>query len=521
MLILQHLSISGRCFFLIFYLMQKSHIYTFYFWLVTIGLVIAKILFTLRPEIDLFTEEAQYWLWSQNMAWHYYSKPPLVAVLNYISTAILGNTELGVRINAILCGVGLSWVTFLFGRHLYSPKVGFWSAMILQAMPMWWLASTFHMTDSSLTFFWALSIYLAYRGVEDGKKSWWIWAGIAAAFGLMAKMVMIFIFPFLLLYLLYTRSWKKQSNNYILFVLISMLGFIPALIWNWQNNFDTFKHLAALSGGGGKPEAFDTGKAIARFFEYLGGQLAMISVFLLPLFVAALRKVIQSKDQVKIYLLLPAMMSWAGFGLLSFSTSIEVNWPVFAYSSLAILMAAWVCEQSLTWQRIRNWGVGLSIGLPLLFLLPDFLFLKSISPIKKAEKSAFRRMAGYQPVADRLVSLQDSLGVEDAYVFSETYHMASELSFYLPEHPQTYMLNMGSRKNQFDLWPGLEQFVGKDRVGIFVSWNYGSPGEFADFQELIYEEELPITFRDEHIRVAKIQVWRRLEEFKPYLPDTY
>ena len=501
--------------------MQRSASYNLYFWIISLLLLIAKVLFTLRPEIDLFTEEAQYWLWSQNMAWHYYSKPPLVAVLNYLSTAILGNIELGVRINAILCGVGMSWITFLFGRHLYSPKVGFWAAMILQAMPMWWLASTFHMTDSALTFFWVLSVYLAYRGLEDGKKPWWIWAGVAAAFGLMAKMVMILIFPFLLLYLIYTKSWKAQSKNYILFVLITLLGFIPALIWNWQNNFDTFKHLAALSGGGGESKPFDAGKSFGQFFEYIGGQLAMISVFMLPLFVGAFRKTILSQDRVKVYLLLPAVMSWAGFALLSFLTSIEVNWPVFAYGSLAILMAAWVCNQSLTWQKIRNWGVGLSIGLPLFFLLPDFTFIKSIPAIKKAEKSAFRRMAGYEPLAARLVSLQDSLGVHDAYIFSETYHMASELSFYLPEHPQTYMLNMGSRKNQFDLWPGLEQFVGKDEVGIFVSWNYESPGEFADFQELIYEEELPITFRDEPLRVAKIQVWRKLETFNPYMPDTY
>lgn len=501
--------------------MQRTRSYSLYFWLITLALVIAKLLFTLRPEINLFTEEAQYWLWSKNLAWHYYSKPPLVAVLNFISTSIFGTTELGVRINAIILGVGMSWLVFVLGRHLYSPKVGFWAAMILQAMPMWWLASTFHMTDSSLSFFWLLGIYLAYRGLESGKMSWWLWAGIATAFGLMAKVVMILIFPFILFYLLYIRSWKEQRKNYMLFVLISLLGFIPALIWNWQNDFDTFKHLAALSGGGGKSEAFDFGKAIGRFFEYLGGQLAMISVFLIPVSIGAFRKALQLKNQQYVFLSLPAVMSWAGFAFLSFMTSIEVNWPVFAYSSLAILMASWVCEQSITWKKLRNWGVGLSIGLPLLFLLPDFTLLKSIAPIKKAEKSAFRRMSGYQPLADRLVALKDSLNIQHAYVFSETYHMASELSFYLPEHPQTYMLNMGARRNQFDLWTGLEQFVGKDQIGVFVSWNYDSPGEFAGFQELIYEEELPVFFREEPLRTAKIQFWRQLDEFTPYEPDTY
>lgn len=512
----------GGAFFYILYLMQKSPNYTLYLWLVTIGLVIAKILFTHRPEINLFTEEAQYWLWSQNMAWHYYSKPPMVAVLNYISTAILGNTEIGVRINAIAFGVGISWVTFIFGTYLFSKKVGFWSAMLLQAMPLWWLASTFHMTDTSLTFFWILSVYLAYRGIRERKMSWWALAGLATAFGLMAKMVMILMFPFLLFFLLYTKEWGIQKKYFLSYIMVSAIGFLPMLIWNWQNGFDTFKHLAALSGaGGGESTPFDVGKAAKQFFEYLGGQLAMVSVFLLPLFGGFLVKIKKYGESKFIYLLLPAALSWAGFAFLSLLTSIEVNWPVFAYSSLAILMAAWVSEQSLIWQKIRNWGVGLSIGLPLLFLLPDFTFLKSIPPIKKAEKSAFRRMAGYEPLAERLLVLRDSLGIADAYIFSETYHMASELSFYLPEHPQTYMLNMGARKNQFDLWPGLEQFVGKDDIGIFVSWNYDSPGEFADFHELIYEEELPINFRGESLRVAKIQVWRKLVEFNPYLPETY
>ncbi|UZD21959.1 ArnT family glycosyltransferase [Algoriphagus halophytocola] len=501
--------------------MQKTPNYTLYFWLVTFGMVLAKVLFTLRPEIDLFTEEAQYWLWSQNMAWHYYSKPPLVAVLNYLSTAVMGNTELGVRINAILCGAGMSWVVFLFGQRLYSPKVGFWAAMILQAMPLWWLASTFHMTDSALSFFWILAVYLAYRGIEESKLKYWVWAGMASALGLMAKMVMILIFPFLLLFLIYAKQWKEQRNFYLVFLGISLIGFAPMLIWNWQNDFYTFKHLAALSGGGGGTAPFDFGKALKQFFEYVGGQLAMVSVFVLPVFAGF---VIRSRFYARrksIYLVLAPVMSWAGFAFLSFLTSIEVNWPVFAYSSLAIALAAWVCEQKPLWIKLRNWGIGLSIALPLLFILPDVTFLKTVKPIKKAEKSAFRRMAGYDPLAARLQTLRDSLELQDAFIFSETYHMASELSFYLPDHPQTYMLNMGARKNQFDLWPGLEQFLGEEKVGIFVSWNYDSPGDFASFRELIYEEELPVAFRGEPLRVATIQVWRKLETFDPYRPDTY
>ncbi|HAH37758.1 MAG TPA: hypothetical protein DCL81_14990, partial [Algoriphagus sp.] len=80
--------------------MKSKFNYIAAFWQVQLSLAIIKIIFTLRPEINLFTEEAQYWLWSKNLAWHYYSKPPLIAAFNYISTSILGDTEIAVRINA-------------------------------------------------------------------------------------------------------------------------------------------------------------------------------------------------------------------------------------------------------------------------------------------------------------------------------------------------------------------------------------------------------------------------------------
>lgn len=34
-----------------------------------------KILFTATTSLSLFSEETQYWLWSQNLDWNYYSKP--------------------------------------------------------------------------------------------------------------------------------------------------------------------------------------------------------------------------------------------------------------------------------------------------------------------------------------------------------------------------------------------------------------------------------------------------------------
>lgn len=504
--------------------MRPKLSYRISFWIVSLAIVLAKILFLFRPEIDLFTEEAQYWLWSRNIAWHYYSKPPLVSYLNYLTTWLFGINEFAVRFNPIFFGLGTSWVTYRFGSHLYGEKVGFWASLILQAMPFWWLISTFHTTDTSLTFFWSLTVYLLYKAHFENKKRWWVFAGFAAALGLMAKAAMVLAFPFILLFLFQQGTLSRNWKNLILFCSVMFLGFIPILVWNFQNEFLTFKHLANLAGAGegpGNDSGFLLGKALVQFAEYIGGQLAMVSIFILPLVLGSIKSIFKYKSQEKFYLILPVLLTFIAFGFLSFFTEVLVNWPVFTYSGLAIIVSAWVVNQSQTFLKIRNWGVGISICLPLILILPDFTFFKSIPPIKKGERQLFKRMSGYDPLAERVEYLKDSLGLQDVFIFSETYHMASEMSFYLKGNPQTYMLNMGARKNQFDLWPGMDQFLNKSKVGVFVTWNYDSPGDFAQFDSLLYEEEFQVFFRGENLRSAKIQFWQNLKGFNPHQPETY
>lgn len=502
--------------------MKSETNYVLGFWVVSIILAVVKIIFTLRPEIDLFTEEAQYWLWSRNLDWHYYSKPPLIALFNWFSTFIFGVNEFGVRINAILLGIGTSWVVFRFAEYLYgSAKVAFWASVLVMSMPSWMLFSTFHLTDSELIFFWILSLYLVFRGIREKQKDMWILAGLAAAFGLMAKSVMIVIGPFVLVYLLLTRQLNGHLKNYLLFLLIGAIGFLPGLIWNWQNDFSTYKHLAFLGGMGGGGPNFNLLSWISRFGEYWGGQVAMLSIFLFPVFLASIFSLYKNPNKDEVFLVLPALLSWVGFGVITLFANVEANWPIFAYFTLPIFFSKWIFEQSEKWLKLRNWGVVLGVGLPLVLISPDFLQAYKLDTIKKAEKISFKRLTGYKQIANRVAHLRDSLEMRNALIISESYHMASELAFYLPEHPKTYTINMGSRKNQFDLWEGLESHKGKNQDGIFVSWNEPSPEQVLSFDSLIYEEKLKVGFKGDSLRCATIQFWKNLKDYHPVKTETY
>lgn len=242
---------------------------------------------------------------------------------------------------------------------------------------------------------------------------------------------------------------------------------------------------------------------------------------LFPVFLGSIFAFFKRPDKNSAFLVLPAVICWLGFGAITFFTNVEANWPVFAYSTLPIFFSSWIVEQSKNWLKLRNWSVALGVGLPLILIFPDFSPVKKLDPLSKVEKVSFKRMIGYKQIANRIAFLRDSLDVNQPLIISESYHMASELAFYLPEHPQTFAVNMGSRKNQFDLWEGLESQLGKNKDGVFVSWNKASPEEVLTFDSLVYEEKLKVRFKGDSLRCATIQFWRNLKEYSPVETNSY
>ncbi len=52
--------------------------------------------------LDLYVDEAQYWTWSQALAWGYFSKPPMIAAVIAATTSVCGDGELCVKSGALL-----------------------------------------------------------------------------------------------------------------------------------------------------------------------------------------------------------------------------------------------------------------------------------------------------------------------------------------------------------------------------------------------------------------------------------
>ena len=65
---------------------------------------------------DLFVDEAQYWFWGRELAWGYYSKPPLIGWLMRLSTAIGSDAPFWLRAPLPLIHAATAVVVALIGR---------------------------------------------------------------------------------------------------------------------------------------------------------------------------------------------------------------------------------------------------------------------------------------------------------------------------------------------------------------------------------------------------------------------
>src|ERR1700730_19341658 len=95
-----------------------------------------RLLWLALQPADLFPDEAQYWVWSQQLALGYYSKPPLLAWLIALTTGLFGDSEFAVRLSAPLLHAGAAIFVYAIGARLFDRWAGFWGAGAYVSRPV-------------------------------------------------------------------------------------------------------------------------------------------------------------------------------------------------------------------------------------------------------------------------------------------------------------------------------------------------------------------------------------------------
>ena len=482
-------------------------------------IALIRILYVLSGHIDLSTEEAQYWLWSKNLDLSYYSKPPLIAYMNALSTFFLGDTEIGVRINAIITGFLVGIIVYLFSFYIFKEqKLAFFSSFFITGVLAFDIASIIFLTDTPLLLFWFLTSYYFFKSVVENRKKDWILTGIFGGLGFLSKYSMVFFFPVAVIFVLFFKRKNIKNRWFYYSIVIASLFTLPVLIWNIQHDFVTFKHVATLEGAHVKHITLE--KSISYIGDYIAGQILLNSVFLFPFFAYAFYRGFKDRKREEIfYLWFPAVFVFSVFLYISFKKRVEANWPAFAYSTFYILTAFYVYRKK--WFKSFTAGfLGSLIFIVIFFYSPvvDKLGLTNLYP---PEKDMTKRLVGWKELGRRITEIKEDLKTDKVFIFSHSYHIASELAFYVKGHPQTYCINLGRRMNQFDLWSGIEQFEKKGYYGIYVSDKPADKRVIEGFEKLVHFEKFPVKYRNHTVRTHYIYVFYNLirieqEELKKF-----
>ncbi len=226
--------------------------------------------------ISLFFDEAQYWDWSRHLAWGYYSKPPMIAGLIWLSTKLFGSSVVGVKLMTMLLYPVTALVMVGFARALWPTSSGVRTGIVAGALfltlPMVGALGLFASTDAPLLLCWTVAGWMLWRAQVTNRMSCWVGLGLACGLGLMSKYTMA-AFALTALWTLWAvhgpRRGLLRPGPWVAMAL-ALLILSPNLWWNAHHGFPTLQHTAELTTKSGR------NGGLLSALEFAGGQLLML-----------------------------------------------------------------------------------------------------------------------------------------------------------------------------------------------------------------------------------------------------
>ncbi|MCS7307400.1 MAG: glycosyltransferase family 39 protein [Aquificaceae bacterium] len=456
-------------------------------------LVLFRIAYVTFYPLDLTPEEAQYWDWSRHLDLSYYSKPPMVAYLNYATRNLLGVSELAVRITPIVFSFLLSMFTYMFVKKLFDRRSAIVASTLPQLTVGFSVDSLLMTTDAPFIFFWSLSVMLLFFAFEKNSLSLWLFSGFLAGLAFLSKYPAVFLLPSSLLFaLVYKRHLLKHYKPYTSLLPAFLLS-LPVLYWNYKHDFVSFKHVSTLAS---KSAGLIN---LSSFLEFIGGQLLLLSV--IPFLLLPFLWLEGLKDEKKSFLVIFSLPPFLFFLILSLFKKVEANWSGFSYFTALILVSLYLSKSRLL---IPTYGFCF-----LMFITTHFTPLLDIVGIGKLlppRKDATKAGMGWY----ELGSVVSQLRKAEEKVISPHYQISAELAFYVKGNPRTYCMNLGRRMNQYDLW--VKDYQGD---AIFVDYRPIDERVLSASEQIIEEIRLPIFWRGEKIRefyIYKLKNLKKVEE---------
>lgn len=453
--------------------------------------------------VELGNDEVYYRIFASHLQWNYFDHPPMVAWLIRFSTVnLFFDSELFIRLGAILSAAAATWLLFLTGKKLGTAQTGFYAAAIYTATIYGSIvAGTFILPDSPQMVCWTAGLYLLCdvtdsKNIRNSKRRKILLFGIVAGLGMLCKIHTSFLWlGFLLYIILYNRRWLFEPVIYFSGI-ITLLFFYPVIKWNIDNDFITFLYHGSrvnISRGG-----FD----LTNFLSFAFGQVFYCNPLIFVYMIIALMAAF--KNQLPIYVFQKRLLILSSLPLIFLAAGISLfknvlpHWPGPAYSGLILLTACYFSKRKkkngLPVKRILPVPVIIANALLILIMSGAVLSINFI-PGTLGKKDDRQRgdgdftldMYGWKQMAKtfrQIVTDDQRRGImkPEAVIISNKWFPAAHIDFYLAMPLKKDLLAIGeiSEIHQY-AWLNKERkklMPGDDAYCIVPSNDYFDAGRY-------------------------------------------
>jgi undecaprenyl-diphosphatase len=481
--------------------MEQNKKYGLLMFLILIITSVFRILVSIN--LGLGDDEAHYWQYSQNISLSYYDHPSMIAYLIRLSTYVFGNTVLGVRMVAISCFFFTCFFLFLLIEKMYNTKTAFYTILLIQIIPVFFIGSIISIPDVALSALWMAYLYVFYMIIIEKEPLYWYLLGCLLGLALLSKYTAVFIPISTIIFLI-----LSSQNRYILFeknlyfsFLIALLIFTPIIIWNWEYDFVSFGYQISRSIINKnetitfKPIIF-LANIIAQSLYVSPPIFIIIIYFTIKTLIEAFKyKNIDNNILFLFSFSIPVIIAFNFVGLFK---EILPHWPIIGFIPLIVLTVhEYMSIKHTKFVIITKYFTLLfTLGLTLIVLLQS---LYKIIPMPKNMPEKYdvtNELYGWDIVGKKLDNIIKN---KDYFILTNIHYIASQIAFYTPSHPKVYCLNINL--DQYDFWQNNISDL-NHKSAIFVSDNRFNvkPSEIYPFAKITELEPVNIYRKNKIVR---------------------
>jgi 4-amino-4-deoxy-L-arabinose transferase-like glycosyltransferase len=211
--------------------------------LLAVGIITAlRVLALALGRAELFVDEAQYWLWAQELAFGYYSKPPMIAwVIRAATEAGGSDAAFWIRLPAPLFHGATALVLMRIARGLWGGGIAALTGLAYLTLPVVAVGSAVISTDTMLFPFFALALMFWLRLLGRPTAGAALAAGVCLGLAFLAKYSAVYFVIGAGLAAL-SPAGRPPLRLAALAALACALTAAPNLVWNLTHGLPTVQH---------------------------------------------------------------------------------------------------------------------------------------------------------------------------------------------------------------------------------------------------------------------------------------